>query len=275
MLFRSHKFRLRPLQDDLQRLLAHQLELQVDGVRREFEDVFGNHTLVLDVDTPFRELVIRARSRVQVRSPGLLHLRSPQRRDQIPLVWMPWQRQMMLPYLLPPELPETELLELSDFAMAFVERNDYDLVETLLDMNRSVYRDFTYVPGSTTVETTPFQVFTGRRGVCQDFANLLICLARLLSVPARYRVGYIYAGAEYENRIQSEASHAWVEMYLPWTGWRGFDPTNGCTVSTEHVRMATGRHFWDAAPTSGTIYKGGGGETLSVAVRLEPVADDA
>jgi transglutaminase-like putative cysteine protease/predicted glutamine amidotransferase len=268
----THKFRLRPLQDDLQRVLSHDLDLRVDGVRREFEDVFGNYTIRLDVDTPFGELVICARSRVEVRSHGLLHLRSPERRDQIPLVWMPWQRQMMLPYLLPPELPETELLELSDFAMSFVERNDYDLVETLLDMNRTIYRDFTYVTGSTTVETTPFQVFSSREGVCQDFANLLICMARLLSVPARYRVGYIYTGADYENKIQSEASHAWVELYLPWTGWRGFDPTNGCTVRSDHVRVATGRHFWDAAPTSGTIYKGGGGETLSVEVRVDPVS---
>lgn len=61
---------------------------------------------------------------------------------------MPWQRQMMMPYLLPPELPETQLRELSDFAMSFVERNEYELLETLLDINRTLYRDVAYVSGS-------------------------------------------------------------------------------------------------------------------------------
>jgi transglutaminase-like putative cysteine protease len=202
-----------------------------------------------------------------------LHVRSPVQRDTIPLVWMPWQRQMMLPYLLPPELPESELRELNDFAMSFVRRNDHDLLESLLEINRTIYNDFAYVSGSTTLETTPFQVYSSRRGVCQDFANLLICMARLLNVPARYRMGYISTGADYRNRIQSDASHAWVEIYLPWIGWHGLDPTNGCQVNLDHIRVACGRNFRDATPTSGTIYKGGGMETLVLGVRVEELPD--
>jgi transglutaminase-like putative cysteine protease len=105
--------------------------------------------------------------------------------------------------------------------------------------------------------------------VCQDFANLFICLARLMGVPARYRVGYIYTGGGYENKIQSDASHAWAEVYLPWLGWRGFDPTNGVTASLDHVRVACGRNYRDATPTSGTIFRGGGVEKLTVNVRVE------
>lgn len=90
---------------------------------------------------------------------------------------------------------------------------------------------------------------------------------------APYRVGYIYTGANYENKVQSEASHAWVELYLPWNGWRGFDPTNGCMAGTDHVRVACGRNYRDATPTTGTIYKGQGGvETLDVEVRVEDVS---
>ena len=81
----------------------------------------------------------------------------------------------------------------------------------------------------------------------------MLCLARLLSIPARYRVGYIYTGANYANKVQSEASHAWAELYLPWVGWRGFDPTNGCVVGSDHVRVAAGRHFRDASPMSGRL----------------------
>ncbi len=270
----SHRFCLAPVSDDRQEIIEHELDINVDGISRTYEDVFGNRARMLEVSKPFTEMKIVSRSKLRVKGVLASQLKSPLRRDQIPLVWMPWQRQMMQAYLMPPELPEPELRELSEFAMSFVERNDYDLVETLLDMNRTIYRDFTYVTGSTHIETTPFQVYSTRKGVCQDFANIMICMARLLSVPARYRVGYIYTGGSYENKMQSDASHAWAEVYLPWTGWFGFDPTNGCLAGADHVRIACGRQFRDAAPTTGTIYRGGGRETLDVGVRVERLDDE-
>jgi len=187
---------------------------------------------------------------------------------------MPWQRQMMLPYLLPPELPETELKQLTDYAMGFAQRNDFDLLDTLMDLNQTIREDYVYASGFTNNFTTPFDVYTTRRGVCQDFANLFICLARLLNIPARYRVGYIYTGGNYENKVQSEASHAWAELYLPTPGWIGFDPTNGCVTGPDHVRVACGRNYLDATPTSGTIFKGGGPESLSVSVKVEQESEE-
>jgi transglutaminase-like putative cysteine protease len=82
-------------------------------------------------------------------------------------------------------------------------------------------------------------------------------------------MGYIYTGVNYQNTIQSEASHAWAEVYLPYVGWRGFDPTNGCMAGQDHIRVACGRNYLDATPTSGTIFKGGGKETLTVSVKIE------
>ena len=73
-------------------------------------------------------------------------------------------------------------------------RNKYDLLETLFDINLTMFREFTYVPMSTTNETTPFEVLKSKRGVCQDFANLVICMARMLNIPARYVCGYLYTG---------------------------------------------------------------------------------
>ena len=98
-------------------------------------------------DTPFEELVIRSTSLVRVHVAAPEPLRTAPGRDRLPLAWMPWQRQMMLPYLLPPELPESELMALRDFAVGFVQRNDSDLLATLQDMNATLHRDFAYVPG--------------------------------------------------------------------------------------------------------------------------------
>ncbi|MEM7137393.1 MAG: class II glutamine amidotransferase [Myxococcota bacterium] len=267
----SHTVRLQPVRDLAQDVREYKLEVSPPGQAFTYEDVFGNHVLSFQISQPYRELWVRSHATVTTHH---LSLRSSLRSTRIPLVWMPWQRQMMNPFLLPPELPETELRELSAFAMSFAARRKYDLIETLIDMNATLHRDFRYIPGVTTLETSPFDVYTQRRGVCQDFANLFICLARLLGVPARYRVGYIYTGAGYENKVQSEASHAWAEVYLPEVGWRGLDPTNGCLVGLDHIRVAAGRNYRDATPTAGTLYSGGEGERLEVTVRVESLEED-
>ena len=119
--------------------------------------------------------------------------------------------------------------------------------------------------------TTAFEVYVNRRGVCQDFTNLV----HLPRAPAR-RAGalrvrlHLHRAEAPANQRQSEASHAWVQLYLPEVGWKGFDPTNGILTQTDHVRVAVGRNYLDATPTSGTIFVGGGGETLAVDVKVVP-----
>jgi transglutaminase-like putative cysteine protease/predicted glutamine amidotransferase len=274
----SHLLRLAPIHDRVQRVRDLRIGMKLDGAefdgrQIDFDDVFGNRARRVVIEQPYRELVVEARSTVSVLDVEPLEFKPLHARRAIPLVWMPWQREMMAPYLLPAELPETQLQELAEYAMTFVERSDYDLIGTVLDMNRSIYREYKYMQGATTVGTTAFDVYANRRGVCQDFTNLFICLARLLGIPARYTCGYVYTGAVSENTAQSEASHAWVELYLPEVGWKGFDPTNGIMTQTDHVRVAHGRSYVDATPTSGTIYVGGGTETLVVDVHVQTIAE--
>lgn len=267
----THTFRLQPVEDPVQEVVNAKFIISSPGEEIRYEDVFGNQAIHYSIHKPYTQLSISSTSRIKVyATPPDDHSQSL-RMSSIPLVWMPWQRQMMTPYLLPAELPETQLRELTDYAMSSVKRNGFNLMETLKDINLTIYRDYKYVPGITSLNTTPFEVYTSRQGVCQDFANLFICLARLLSIPARYRMGYIFTGVNYENKIQSDASHAWVEIYIPYVGWRGFDPTNGCMVAQDHVRVACGRNYGDATPTSGTIFKGGGTETLTVDVKMKEV----
>ncbi len=265
----THLFRLSPVDDRRQRLLENDIRTTVSGTARDFDDVFGNRVRQLEVDKPFSEMHIVAESQVEVHDVDPLSQRPPRQRSQIPVVWMPWHQQVLQPFLLPPELPASELQELSEYAMSFAVRNDYDLVDTLLDMNYSVFKEYRYTQGVTTVFTTPFEVYVARRGVCQDFTNLFICLARLLGVPARYVCGYLWVGPRAENQRQAEASHAWAQVYLPEVGWTGFDPTNGILTQTEHIRVSVGRTYRDATPTSGTIFVGGSGETLEVQVRVD------
>ncbi len=269
----EHVFRLMPMHNRFQQPLEYGLEMSVEGDQIFYRDVFNNDVVHLLVNTPYTEFKLRSQAIVRIHKMDADDFSHALRKSTIPATWMPWQRQMVQAYLLPQELPETQLRELSEYAMSFAERNDYNLFDTFVDINRTIYEDYEYKSGSTDINTTAFEVYTSRKGVCQDFANLLICMARLLNVPARYRVGYIYTGANYENKEQGDATHAWAELYIPYVGWRGFDPTNGKMVDLDYVRVACGRNFMDATPTAGTIYKGGGTEKLIVNVRTEILED--
>ena len=262
-----HKFRLAPTIDQFQRVFDYRLDISVDGFSYKYGDVFGNQVLGVDIDATYQHLEIRMESKVDVKTP----IDNPDllpEKITLPIFWMPWQAKMMQTYLLPQELPESQLRELTDYAKSFAARNKGELLSTLEDITTTIKQDFEYTPGFTDIETTPFEVFHARKGVCQDFANLMICVCRMLNIPARYRVGYIYTGADYENKIQSEASHAWVEAYIPNFGWRGYDPTNGAKVSGDHIRVAAGRNYIDATPTSGVVWGGGGKETMDIAVQV-------
>ncbi|ESQ79743.1 class II glutamine amidotransferase [Asticcacaulis sp. YBE204] len=267
----THTFRLLPVEDQVQEVIHSTLTISSEGEDVRFEDVFGNQNIHYSIIKPYRQLTVSCRSLVKIFGQAPDDYASTRRQAKLPMSWMPWQLQVMEPYLLLLEMPETQISELLLYARSFAERNGQHLIDTLNDINLTIYRDYQYVPGSTSFSTTPFDVYASRKGVCQDFANLFITLARLLGVPARYRMGYIYTGANYENKIQSDASHAWAEVYIPYIGWRGFDPTNGCQVAQDHIRVACGRNYRDATPTSGTIYRGGGKEGLRVQVTMNEV----
>ncbi len=250
----THRLHLRPVTDFRQNVLEHSLQITSPADLIDYEDVFGNRTYRFELTAPYTELKITAHSIVELTDFDPFAFAEIPIRPSWPLVWMPWERVMLSPYLTPIELPDTQLQEICDYAMAFVDRNNRDLMETLFAINLAFKRDFIYSPGSTRLETTPYEVMVNKRGVCQDFANLFICMARLLGIPARYVCGYIHTGNHGENRFGCDASHAWVQLYIPNVGWKAFDPTNGTLPHLDHIRVAYGRHFRDTAPTAGTIY---------------------
>src|SRR2546423_14593617 len=116
--------------------------------------------------------------------------------------------------------------------MVLAPRNDLELLDTLVDLNSTLYTDYQYKRGSTDVHTTAFDVYANRRGVCQDFTNLFICLARLIGVPARYVCGYLHTGAKTGNARMAEAPHAWAQGYIPEGGGKGFEPPNRALTRT-------------------------------------------
>lgn len=141
--------------------------------------------------------------------------------------------------------------------------------ETLM---HKIHRDFRYAPGATTVSTALTQVFESRRGVCQDFAHLMIAILRSRGLAARYVSGYLrtIAPGASPALIGADASHAWVSVYCPPLGWIDLDPTNDVIVGTDHITLAWGRDFGDVSPLRGVIV-GGRGHDFSVNVSVQPV----
>jgi transglutaminase-like putative cysteine protease len=128
-----------------------------------------------------------------------------------------------------------------------------------------VYSTFAYTPAATTVNTRPREVVQLRKGVCQDFAHVMLGILRTHGIPARYVSGYFYNPDRQPGEI--EASHAWVEVYLPGYGWKGFDPTHNRVPDTRYVKLATGRDYADIRPLSGT-FRGRGTREMSVEVHV-------
>jgi transglutaminase-like putative cysteine protease len=144
-----------------------------------------------------------------------------------------------------------------------------DAVESLM---RRVHEQFEYRANSTDVATNALQALRLRRGVCQDFAHVMIATCRSLGLAARYVSGYLSTRppAGQPRLVGSDASHAWVAVWCPQGGWVDFDPTNNVRPALEHVTLAWGRDYGDVAPLRGVI-RGGTAAKPQVEVTVEPV----
>jgi transglutaminase-like putative cysteine protease len=125
------------------------------------------------------------------------------------------------------------------------------------------------VKKSTSVNSPIEHALRSRKGVCQDFAHIMIALVRNIGIPCRYVSGYLYQGGEDALALADGATHAWVEAFLPGMGWVGFDPTTNRLAGERHIRTAIGRDYADVPPTMG-VMKGKAETQLQVRVRVTP-----
>ncbi len=142
------------------------------------------------------------------------------------------------------------------------------LLEGVLELTERIHRDFEYDPKATTIATPVSEVFKQRRGVCQDFSHLQIACLRSLGLAARYVSGYLRTmpAPGKPRLIGADATHAWVSVFCPDSGWQEVDPTNNVQPSDKHLVLGWGRDFEDVSPLKGVIL---GGEQHSVGVSVD------
>ena len=149
-----------------------------------------------------------------------------------------------------------------------------DPLETLLELSETLFRTFKYEPGITDVSSTVDHIIETGKGVCQDYAHVMISIARSWGIPARYVSGYMHVIGVADEQVPETQTHAWVECLLPNFGWIGFDPTNHTLADERHVRIAIGRDYLDVSPTRGVIIDGGPSKlTATVKMRKSSLTD--
>lgn len=256
--------RLRPLDDPWQTCLAFHLATTPLSQPTTHTDFYRNTVHVFEVTQPHRTLMIESRSLVET-APSPL----PSVQDTFPFEQLAQSSRDMACY---------EFLQDSAFVTTDVNAwrlaldlapQRQDVRQTALDLMRGIYTTFDYCTASTQVHTHMRDVLQLRRGVCQDFAHVLIGLCRSLGIPARYVSGYLLTGHGSASLRGTEASHAWCEVHLPGWGWLGLDPTNNQVVDERYIRVARGRDYDDVPPTRGT-YRGPESRELAVEVEIRP-----
>jgi transglutaminase-like putative cysteine protease len=234
---------------------------------RHRKDYYGNDVTSFEVFEKHDRLEATAESTVQVRADSA--------RMGSSITWEQARDLIATP-------PEAALLQASEFIFnspyvpALPHLQEYGrktftpqrpLLEAAEELTRRIHTDFKYLPKSTSIEAPLLDVVRNRRGVCQDFAHVMIGVLRSMRLSARYVSGYVRPGAKVQG---AQASHAWVEVFVPGSGWVSFDPTNNVTVSSNHVTLAWGRDYGDVTPVKG-ITLGGAGQSVEVEVYVRPV----
>jgi transglutaminase-like putative cysteine protease len=233
---------------------------------------FDEATLTVLIDTPHEELVIEARSRVEVHPS----------RDTLPfsMAWEAVRARAFAGVSLASDAPASFLYPtrrtpitaaITDYArMSFTPGRE--IVEAALDLMTRINRDFVYDGKATSVSTPAAEAFAKRRGVCQDFAHIMICGLKGLGLPAAYVSGYLRTRPPRGRpRLEgADATHAWVSLWCgDDNGWIGLDPTNAILAAESHIVLATGRDYADVAPIDGILLSPGDQE-LKVAVDVVP-----
>jgi transglutaminase-like putative cysteine protease len=246
-------------------------------LRREFIDAFGNPMTEIALESAHRALDIAAHTKLTVNPPAMVD------GDDTP----PWEEiREALSYRMawrpePEVLDATRFLFESPHARVKRELRAYaaecfvpgkPILSAAKALMAKIHAEFRFDAGATTVTTPVMSFFAQKRGVCQDFAHLMISCLRSTGLAARYVSGYLFTrpAPGKPRRVGADASHAWTSLFVPGHGWVDFDPTNDVMPSIEHITIAWGRDFSDVTPLRGVI-NGGGVQKLDVKVIVEPI----
>lgn len=257
----TNQLMLYPVKDMFQQVLKHDFVITGNPYIEIYEDYYGNEVGSFMHPAPHTELMIDSKIEV-ITEPRP----SPENYQPIDEQWRYLEQiRLQVPYI---DFLKTEqfdgIVEVGAVVDAIQSRH-LKPIDAVYKLTAYVFDNFKYIQGVTNVETTLDEIWKLKAGVCQDFAHMLSAMLRTIGIPARYVSGYVCPD---KTGMRGEgATHAWVEAFIPFFGWLGFDPTNNCLATDLHVRLAVGRNFRDCSPVRGT-FKGVSNQRLEVGVTV-------
>jgi transglutaminase-like putative cysteine protease len=234
-------------------------------------DYFGNPATFFAVQESHRRLTLKSEHAVDVVAPTVVD----------PLRTLPWEtvREHLQSDRSAEGLAAAEFVYNSRYIQSGPEFLGYarrsfsegrPILDAAVELTSRIHADFDYDPESTTVATALSEMFAQRSGVCQDFAHLEIACLRSLGLAARYVSGYLSTEPPKDGQsvVGADATHAWLSVYCPGSGWVDLDPTNNLIPADGHILLAWGRDYDDVSPVKGVVL-GGGQHTVHVGVQVE------
>ncbi len=261
--------RLLPINDARQKRHSHKLKVFPSTRISHYRDLYNNYVEVFDIIPPHNELTVISTSVVTTRNEKALapdarpaNIQSFGSEQEFNRCYDFMQGSSYVDLT-----PEIWRLALD------ITAGETDAWQAARKIMNHIFKEFTYDGGSTNVHTHTNEVLELHKGVCQDFAHVMIGLCRSLGIPCRYVSGYLYNGP-LDKLLGSQASHAWVEILLPKFGWLGLDPTNNQQVDGRYIKIGVGRDYSDVPPIKGS-YRGTGKQKLTVEVAVTLIDEAA
>jgi transglutaminase-like putative cysteine protease len=257
---------MQPQKGARQRLVSFDLELDPPAQLFSYADAFGNAVYHFDVPQPHDRLNIVARSAVETQAPPPLPAALDMGEwDRLKSDFVRGENFDFLRHH--GFAVETEALQQFVMERGIEPLRARDPLTAVQELSKIIYESFAYEPGVTDADSPIDLTLKARRGVCQDFAHIMIAICRSWGIPARYVSGYLFTDRSGGDRSDPDATHAWVEVFLPSTRWIGLDPTNNVIAGERHVAAAVGRDYADVPPSRG-VYKGDAESQLAVGVSV-------
>jgi transglutaminase-like putative cysteine protease len=276
--FARCNLRLQPIDWPGQRLESYTLDVEPAGRTSPARAEAGlAHVTRLVLDRPVRSLVIESRARLHV--DRLVPVPSPDDPTLAEVARLARDSRDLSPagpaaYLYPSPLIRLDR-GIADWCAPDLSP-DRPALEAGIALARRIQHEFEFDSAATLVDTPATEAFAKRRGVCQDFAQIMITGLRAAGLPAAYASGYIRTlpPAGQPRLVGADATHAWVLLWCgPVQGWIGLDPTNGIWMASDHIVVAIGRDYAEIAPVDGVVL-GSGAQKMEVSVDVAPVEEE-
>ena len=257
-----NELRLQPVSHEGQLCESFTLNLAPSAGLAHFLDFYLNYVHFFEVPDPHSSLLIESVSQVTTSGPSLPEAAQTVGPERLPECFrLEHCYDFLQPSTFVAAPPEVWRLALD------ATQGQKDVWHSAVAIRRFIHQHFTYSSCVTDVNTHMLDFLQLRKGVCQDFAHLMLGMCRAMKIPARYVSGYLYNGPT-EHLLGAQASHAWCEVFVPGFGWHGLDPTNDRLADEQYVKVAIGRDYADILPVKGH-YKGTSDRKMSVHVEVQ------